>query len=64
MIKHQMQLYRPLPPAELRPVIHAQTQINHRGVKAHQFVLETKLPFSACYLSFATVKEIEKDIPV
>lgn len=40
-----MKLYRTLRAAELRPVIHLQTQIDRRGIKAHQLIFEPKLLF-------------------
>ena len=43
VIEQQMQLDRSLGGAKLRPVMHAQAQIDHRGVQAHQLVLESEL---------------------
>ena len=45
VIQKQMQFHRSLGLAEGRPIVHAQTQINHAGVHAQELVLEAQLLF-------------------
>src|SRR6266403_526751 len=43
VIEQQVQLDRTLGRAKLRPIVHLQTQVDHGGIQAHQFVLEAEL---------------------
>jgi len=62
LIQDKMQLDRSFGLAELCPIIHGQTQIDHRGIQTDQLVPETKLlpSMRPGHLFAATLVKIEK----
>src|SRR5579883_2812153 len=60
VIEQQVQLDRPLGGTKLRPVVHRKAQVNHRGVQAHQLVLEAEL----LRLSSSGLRQLRLTAPV
>src|SRR5574342_533910 len=63
MVEEEMELHRPLRPAEGGPVEERGAEIDHRGVQAHQLVLEPELPAPFGGL-LAAPEELEEDLLV
>jgi hypothetical protein len=61
MVQKQVQLDRPLGPAEPCPIKNGQTQIDRGGIEADQLVLESELLFTL-HLGAATFKQLQEDV--
>ncbi len=61
VVQEKVKLHCPLGTAEEGPVKHLERQVDNRGIKAHQLVLEAELSLSQVDLTPATIKQVQKD---